>query len=248
MKCLRYMHNTSFRALDRSLHLSITLLGFMLNPGCETAPKETPQSKRITELKTTYEKAPEAAKTAASTGNLARGQSPELVYIALGRPNFILTSADGRVTTWTYQNYLPPPPPRAVQEASKREKFRGNFDRQSQIKDPLQDAVGAFQYNMSRQMVPSTDPLDANKEQKRSDQSWADYARYNTNRELAKSIPEAEKVLKILDDKARVEYIDSLKNDRIADPITVKLEVIFIGHQVSDAIVDDSVSAFVTQP
>jgi len=220
--------------------------------GCETTPKPTaatPQSVRITELGSVYEKAPETAKAAASTGNLTRGQSPELVYIALGRPNVILTSADGRVTTWTYQNYLPPPPPKPVQEPTKKEKFQSNFSKQNRVVDPLQDAVGAFQYNLSRQMVPRTDPLnldlDKYMEQKRPDQSWADYARYRTNRDMAKTGGPA--VVKMVDDKARAEYIESQQKERIPDLTTVKLEVIFLGPQVADAIVNDSVSAFALQ-
>ena len=227
---------------------AIVALTLML-AGCETTSttKETPQAKRITELGSVYEKAPAAAKAAASTGNLTRGQSPELVYIALGQPDVILASADGRITTWTYHNYLPPEPPR--QSVAKKEKFRSNFNNQSGIADPLQDAVGAFQYNLSRQMVPSTDPdnldFDKYKEQKRPDQSWADYARYRTNRDMAKTGGPA--VVKMVDDKARAEYIELQQKERIPDLTTVKLEVIFLGPQVADAIVNDSVSAFALQ-
>ena len=36
------------------------------------------------------------------------GNSTDMVYMALGRPTKIVTTADGAETTWTYSNYYPP--------------------------------------------------------------------------------------------------------------------------------------------
>ncbi|MDB6126750.1 MAG: hypothetical protein JWM35_646 [Verrucomicrobia bacterium] len=36
------------------------------------------------------------------------GHSTDMVYMALGRPTKIVTTADGAETTWTYSNYYPP--------------------------------------------------------------------------------------------------------------------------------------------
>ena len=73
-------------------------------------------------------------------------------------------------------------------------------------------------------------------------QSWADYGKYRREREFARG------GAVYLDRQAREEYKASLYIDPAPDAVSIKLEVIFIEELVSDAIVNDSVSAFATNP
>lgn len=203
--------------------------------GCEST-NSSPQAKRIAENQTTYAELSAADQKGVKEGLIARGQELKTVYLALGKPDAIRTSADGRVTTWTYRNYTPPVP-----EAQKTSTAMTS-PRNAAIADPLLDTVDAWRHGELRHDIN----LDGQMAQKRSDQSWADYARYRKNRELAAVF--GPQVVKILDDQARVEYNESLRDSAIADTETLKLEIVFIEQRVSDAIVDDAYSAFVVVP
>src|SRR5690606_27066764 len=80
-----------------------------------------------------------------------------------GIPDEIESSADGRSFVWTYHNFHPSA---AVAP--------GNLYRTT-IKDPLEEIRDAWVNNQSR-YDQLTRPPD---EQKRSDQSWSDYAKSN---------------------------------------------------------------------
>lgn len=200
--------------------------------GCEST-NSNPQAKRIAENQTAYAGLSASDQKGVKEGLITRGQELKTVYLALGKPDVIRTSPDGRVTTWTYRNYTPPIP-----EAQKTTTAMTS-PRNAAIANPLLDTVDAWRNGELRHDIN----LDGQMAQKRSDQSWADYARYRKNRELAATF--GPQVVKILDDQARVEYNESLRDSAIADTETLKLEIVFIEQRVSDAIVDDAYSAFV---
>ena len=203
--------------------------------GCEST-NSSPQAKRIAENQTTYAELSAADQKGVKEGLIARGQELKTVYLALGKPDVVRTSADGRVTTWTYHNYMPPIP-----EKQKTATVMTS-PRNAAIADPLADIAEAWRHGELRQDVFA----DGQMAPRRPNQTWADYARYRKDRELAERA--GPQFVKMLDDQARVEYNESLRDAVIADPTTIKLEVIFIEQRVSDAIVDDSHSAFVNAP
>ena len=219
--------------VDRHAITSVLILA--LFSGCESTGTN-PQAKRIAENQTAYARLSEADQKGVQAGLIARGQELKTVYLALGKPDVIRTTSDGRITTWTYRNYTPPVP-----EAQKTATAMTS-PRNAAMTDPLLDTVDAWRHGELRHDIN----LDGQMAQKRNDQTWADYARYRKNRELAEAF--GPQVVKILDDQARVEYNESLRDTAIADTETLKLEIVFIEQRVSDAIVNDAYSAFVDVP
>ncbi|MEZ5414498.1 MAG: hypothetical protein R3F03_09320 [Opitutaceae bacterium] len=207
----------------------------VLISGCESTGSN-PQAQRIAENQATYAGLSAEEQRGVKAGLIARGQELKTVFLALGKPDVIRISPDGRVTTWTYRNFIPPTP-----EAQKTATAMTS-PRNAAIADPLLDTVDAWRHGELRHDIN----LDGQMAQKRSDQTWGEYARYRKNRELAEAF--GPQVVKILDDQARVEYNESLRDSAIADTAALKLEIVFIEQRVSDAIVDDAYSAFVDVP
>lgn len=250
------------------LTTAVVLLSFAA--GCNTtdttptAAIPAPQAKRIAEHQSAYDAMPAATQQLVAKGKIVRGQHPEMVYIALGRPNLIVTSADGRVTVWTYDNYYPPVAEDAQANPTRKAPAKSIYA--SQVSNPLQDNMQAWMHNVEKNYVPmNSDPQfqnragqtnpriydpSINRVPKAPNQSWADYAKYVRNQEMApppngtEFNPEA----KMVDSVAQNQYDDLIKESPIKDPDPVKLNVVFMGQEVIDAIVNESGSAFTLQP
>lgn len=236
--------------------------------GCDTSAGPTAaQNKRATELKADYEGMPAATKEAVDQGNIARGNSPKEVYIALGKPDRIISSADGRLTHWIYANYLPPMPNRPETAKSDDRPSHQKTHRNVRVTDPLLESMEAWRANTSRFGI---DPSDPDIAPKAANQSWSDYGRMLQVREVMRSVPAPTTTrglisieerqadyartgknytagVKMVDTEAWQEYNESLVDSPVQSLETVKLEVIFIEQRVSDAIVDESHSAFIPQ-
>jgi|UniRef100_UPI004048EAFD hypothetical protein len=208
---------------------TVALLGLIT--GCESTPT-TPQSLRTAELSADYQKLSAESKEDVGKGLISRGQDPKTVYMALGKPDLITTSADGHVVTWIYDNYLPPQTKEQKQATYKDIKQRNN------LSEPLQDIFESWNANVERHSMETNAEIAP----RAQGQSWADYGKYRREREFARG------GAVYLDRQAREEYKASLYIDPAPDAVSIKLEVIFIEELVSDAIVNDSVSAFATNP
>jgi len=71
--------------------------------GCETTGVDT----RIKEMPTLFRSLPTWKQQNVRKGIFEIGDSTEIIYLTLGQPSKIVTSADGKETKWTYQNYYP---------------------------------------------------------------------------------------------------------------------------------------------
>ena len=70
--------------------------------GCDTV------SNRIRETSAFYNGLPSAVQNRIRAGYIGHGFTPEMVYMAQGKPTQIMTAADGNETTWIYWRYVPP--------------------------------------------------------------------------------------------------------------------------------------------
>lgn len=211
--------------------LAILSSGFTLAlfSGCNTS-SSTPQASRIAEYKSEYEQLSDDAQKGVANGFISRGQNQKTVYMALGKPDHVSSSSDGRVVTWTYDNFFPP-----ESEQEKRARHKAFKDHASS--DPLMDSLEAWRNN-----VPKRDASgDSNLAGRAPGQSWAEYSRYYHERD---TLPDDAK--KMVDDQARLNYMQAIKDPMASERISVKLDVIFIEKLVSDAIVNDAQSAFVS--
>ena len=84
--------------MPRVLLIALTA---MAAGGCAT----TPQAGRMAERADTVARLSPEHRAAVSRGQIDRGHSLEMVYIALGRPDTIAASADGNECCWTYRNF-----------------------------------------------------------------------------------------------------------------------------------------------
>lgn len=255
----------------RSLYvLPVTLLIALALNGCDSTATSTTtaQTKRATELKSDYEQMPATTQDAVKQGNIARGNTPKEVYIALGKPDRIISSADGRVTNWIYANYLPPVPDRPKNAKPDNTPSHQKTHRNVRMSDPLLETMEAWRANTSRLGI---DPSDPDIAPKAANQSWADYGRMLQTREIMRAAPAPTTTrglisieerretfartgknytsgVKMIDTEAWQEYNESLNESPVQSLETVKLEVVFIEQRVSDAIVNESMSAFVDVP
>lgn len=224
----------------RSL-VMLSALILSLLPGCETT-KSNPQAQRIAEHQAEFRQLSEDSRQQLSAGLITRGQSLKAVYMALGKPDLIITSPNGHVVNWTYSRYQPP------KTAEQKKADLAEIQRRSNVADPLMDAMQAWRNNASRfggAMEANLDSQFAGQSQtpvtapRANGQSWEEYGKYLRNREFAGP------AIRMVDRMQQEKYNESLYIDPAPDPVTVKLEIIFIEQLVSDAIIDDSQSAFV---
>jgi len=88
--------------MSRSLRPMLVLaFAALTGGGCTT----TPRAERAAERAATFARLPAAQQADISRGLVDQGYSPEMVYIALGRPDSIEASADGSECQWTYRNF-----------------------------------------------------------------------------------------------------------------------------------------------
>lgn len=183
--------------------------------GCNTSP----QLDRISELKTQYEQMDQATQDEVAKGSIAIGHTPEMVYIALGRPDVIETSPDGQDITWTYRNFYPSA--KAVKEPLY----------QAPDLNPLRETMEAWKVNVQKH-----NELDNPTRPKRADETWDDYVSQNpTDSKLRNALVERSSEV---NDEARRPDLDS------PDRGSVKLEVMFHQLRVVDAIINETFPAF----
>ncbi len=74
-----------------------------ISAGCQGG-----RSTRIQEKSATFAKLDAATQERLEAGDISLGDSSDLVYIALGKPNTatLHATADGPVETWTYRNFV----------------------------------------------------------------------------------------------------------------------------------------------
>ena len=85
--------------MARVFPLFAAILGTIALPGCSTV------SSRITEKSTVFVALPPNAQKELRQGRIEPGQTPDQVYIALGRPSSV--EQQYNVTTWYYASILP---------------------------------------------------------------------------------------------------------------------------------------------
>lgn len=183
--------------------------------GCET----TPQGTRIAKYPELFERLPDNVREEVTKGNIAKGYAPEMVFLALGRPDGIETAADGRSFVWTYRQFYPgsgvvSQPIYAVPD-----------------RDPLEDVRQAWVNNQSRVEALSRPEY----ERRRPDETWADYARRNP------SDPRLRNELTDRVDRQR-HTPDPDQLMPVVRPVT--LMIIFDNQIVADALIDGGTSAF----
>ncbi len=72
--------------------------------GCGTVA-DSAQQGRITELSVAHAQLPPAAQKQVRERNVERGQTFEMIYMVLGPPDYVETSADGGETQWLYKKF-----------------------------------------------------------------------------------------------------------------------------------------------
>jgi hypothetical protein len=77
--------------------------GCGLLAGCNTTP--TPQQARIASQPAAYAQLTPVQQKEVVAGNIDRNYTFGMVYLALGMPDRVDTSADGQETQWSYKNY-----------------------------------------------------------------------------------------------------------------------------------------------
>ena len=82
--------------------LSLAVLAFLA--GCETSGVST----RIQEKSVVFNSLMAWQQKDIQEGIVDLGFSTDMVYMALGKPSKVVTSANGQETIWTYANYYPP--------------------------------------------------------------------------------------------------------------------------------------------
>ncbi len=233
MKKLSGPFPASCRTLSLAVLLAWPLTGCNTTPAPTTpsaAPSATPQMQRAAKYRADYDAQPALTQKQLSEGNIARGQDMKLVYIALGRPDVIITTPNAKIITWTYTNYLPP-----VIATNKvvigDQPFQANHS-------PLFETMDAWNNGLQKHEIIEAGNTDI--VAKSPTQSWADYGKYRKDYEMAGT----QGAKDAIEQRARLEYRESLLIPPITSPDPVQLTVVFIDRQVVDVTIDESVSAF----
>jgi len=226
--------------------VSVAVLASWLTTACNTTTPSsattpaTPQAQRIAEYKSDYDTQPAETQKQLAEGIIAKGQNLKLVYLALGRPDRIVTTPDAKTITWTYRNYVSP-------NTRANKTVMGNAPANSlPSSSPLTDTFDAWNNNLLKHdefggsRVSIIDRVAA----KAPTQSWSSYGKYRLNVEMA-STPAAKASL---NKRAEEDYKEAITIPPISSPDPIQLDVIFIDQRVSDAIIDDSFSAFSIRP
>lgn len=100
--CMQPRVRTIFRAAGFRLSGVALLLAGLA--GCSTT---SPQQGRIAELRGYYQKLPAPSQTAIKKGFVAVGDTYQMVYMAIGKPDTIESTVDGRRIQWIYRNFYP---------------------------------------------------------------------------------------------------------------------------------------------
>ena len=90
--------------MKKSVLLFTALASILVFAGCESSGV----SARIQEKSAVYGALQPWQQRDIQNGVVSVGSTTDIVYMAVGKPSKIVTSADGAETTWTYNNYYPP--------------------------------------------------------------------------------------------------------------------------------------------
>lgn len=80
----------------------VAVAGLIL-AGCSTTPVQV----RIAEVRPDFVRLPSVDQRRVRNGGVNEGDTPEMVYVALGSPHQIDVSADGAEVTWSYRRIYP---------------------------------------------------------------------------------------------------------------------------------------------
>lgn len=228
-----------------SFIIGLSVLTALFLSACNTTSTVSPiaaaQATRIAEYQTDYAALPPATQKQLTDGLISKGQNLKLVYLALGQPDRILITPDGKAITWTYLNYVSPVA--VTNKVVLGNKSYGPAGGSS----PLHETMDAWNNNLLKHEIRDPgDPLsgDGRIVAKASTQSWSDYGKYRLKYSMA-GTKEARKSIEL---NQREAYQEALTIPPIASPDPIKLDVLFVDQQVTDAIVDDSFSAFSLSP
>lgn len=86
------------------LPIGAALAVALIVTGCDS----TSSAARIQEKSSVYSALTPAEQLQIQHGGIEMGFSQDMVYMSLGKPTRVASSADGQETTWTYTNYYPP--------------------------------------------------------------------------------------------------------------------------------------------
>lgn len=87
----------------RFLPIVLAVAGCLLGGGCDTAPRQV----RISQAMPDFTRLPTGEQRRIKRGAIAPGDTPQMIYVALGSPHRVTVSADGSDTTWSYQDIYP---------------------------------------------------------------------------------------------------------------------------------------------
>lgn len=212
-----------------------SVVASMVLAGCETptggsaaSAKITPQAQRAAEQTTALATLPATTRQEVLEGRIARGQAREIVFVALGKPDVVTSTADGRVLLWTYRTYFPP------ETAEQKKEFVKEIQRRSNRTDPLEETFEFWRLNAN----PRAALLEKGVSPRALGQSAADYAKYLRDRQFAG--PGAV----FLDKTQLQEYDESLYLPPVPEAVPVQRDVVFLDGVVHDAIVNETGSAF----
>ncbi len=222
----------------KKVHSILSLASCLIVPaslfvsGCNTTPKPAPvataQAKRIAEHQADYAALPADTQKQLAEGIISRGQNMKAVYVALGRPDLIVTTPDAKTITWTYRSYIPPVV--ATRKVVMESENKTILDSRS----PLTDTFDAWNSKLLKHDFNTPDIIP-----KAPTQSWSDYGKYRENYEMAGTAG-AKAAIRL---RARNEYREALTVPLISSPDPVKLDVIFVHQLVDEVIINDSTSA-----
>ncbi|MCF7687385.1 MAG: hypothetical protein K9M98_03850 [Cephaloticoccus sp.] len=204
--------------------LKCTLGGSMLclaffAGGCGT----TPQASRIAAHPETFAQLTPAVQQEVSRGSIAKGFTPAMVFLALGRPDEVETAADGRSFVWIYRNFYPSP---AVNSESLY--YIPELD-------PIQEAIEMFLNNQSKFDQLSKPDQD----RKQPGETWQDYA---------KSHQGSEALLNAQETRTYNNRNSRRFQNEAPEVVSMRLDVRFINQVVSDAVINETDSAFSPPP
>lgn len=186
-----------------------------------TACMTTPQAARIEKHAVLFNSLPEEVKKDVTRGSIAKGYTSDMVFLALGAPDEIESSADGQSFVWTYRNFYPSAA--VVSDSLYHIPSRNS----------LKETFEMWRNNQSRYDQLTMDP----RERKPDGESWSEYSRSHNADSSLRSPRET---------KAS----NTRESDRPGIDLMVeamRLDVIFERKMVSDAFINESISAFTPQ-
>lgn len=110
------------------------LLALLVLAGCESSGVTA----RIQEKSALFNSLEPWQQRDIQSGLVNPGFSTDMVYMALGKPSKIVTTADGQETIWTYSNYYPPVAQYQAQASADNSggKYYGTVDSSSSPRNP----------------------------------------------------------------------------------------------------------------